>query len=180
MLGSIPIVDATYASDDGESAKECDDPARFWRDGSPEFPHHAPFVFVDDWKNMPAAISKYLAHTSLDQRFAQLADYRTALEDYLRAIPLSTERSLNDVVLSAQSTCAETPFTDAQTAQVLDVAGDYYTTNWFYGHVDSPGSPGIGCTQYPEIYAKWPEVGAYCFDARCAPPLVFDFRCSFD
>ena len=39
-VGAIPVVDATYATDGGESAKGCDDPARFWRDGE-----KAPAVF---------------------------------------------------------------------------------------------------------------------------------------
>ncbi|KAK7239778.1 hypothetical protein SO694_00029116 [Aureococcus anophagefferens] len=54
-VGAIPVVDATYATDGGESAKGCDDPARFWRDGGGGFDRGAPFVFVKDWDNLAEA-----------------------------------------------------------------------------------------------------------------------------
>ncbi|KAH8050548.1 hypothetical protein JL721_11372 [Aureococcus anophagefferens] len=71
-VGAIPVVDATYATDGGESAKGCDDPARFWRDGGGGFDRGAPFVFVKDWDNLAEALEGFGA---ADDALAAVASY---------------------------------------------------------------------------------------------------------
>lgn len=177
MLGSIPIVDATYESDGGESAKNCEDPAKFWRDGSDEFPRPAPFLFVDDWAHAPSEIRKgFENHTSWIE---ELEDYRKALFDHLRQLPLQLKRRIELRLEPSPSSCSSTQLAQSEITDILLDAREYYSTDWFFGFKDSPGNSGVGCTTYPEIFQEWPEGGSYCFDSRCAPPLVKDFTCTF-
>jgi len=98
MLGAVPVVDATYSTKDGAfSTKGCRDPAAFWRAGSPDFPRAAPFLFVERWRDLPALLEPFANdETLLAQRLSDLQDYRVALEQHLRTLPLSLKRHLDD------------------------------------------------------------------------------------
>jgi len=193
MLGSIPVVDATYETADGNSStKGCADPAKFWRHGDEEFPVGAPFVFVERWRDLPKLLEPFANDDALLQRrLDDLQDYRRRLEDHLRDLPLALKRRLDaerfaqeqantTTTLQVYSTCDTTPFDDADKAHILHEARAYYADrHWYEHYADSPGAPGIGCTKYPEIRDMYPEMGAACYDPACAPNLVKDFSCRF-
>ena len=197
MLGSIPVVDASYNSQDGDlSTKGCEDPAKFWRSGDEEFPLKAPFVFVDRWQDLPRLLEPFANNeTMLTKRLADLRDYRVALETHLKTLPLALKRHLDDADKNAAanaflrgtsvsprlySTCDTTPWSDADRSRILDDARAYYSNpDWLTNYDDSPGAPGIGCSKYSEIRDMFPELGAACFDEACVPSLVKDFSCRF-
>lgn len=178
MLGAIPVVDATYASDDGLSAKNCDDPARFWRDGSPEFPHRAPVVFVQDWARLPDILDEFVANSTLEQLVHNLAAYVADLQDHLRSLPLNLRRRIDNDEAPPPTACAEHALDKDERERLIQAARDYYATDWYNYYADSAGMPGIGCSKFPEILVRWPESGAQCFSSDCTPPLVADFDCS--
>ena len=103
MLGSIPVVDATYLTADGHaSTKGCDDPAKFWRYGDSDFATAAPFIFVERWRDLPDLLEPFANNaTLLTDRLTDLQNYRLALEDHLRNLPLALKRHLDKVTMDA-------------------------------------------------------------------------------
>ena len=169
-LGAIPVVDATYETDEGLSAKGCENPAQFWRNGSASFAKNAPFVFVKNWTNLP----ENLATFDVDKAQQHLATYRESLEIYLRSLVLPGERLL------PRSVCEETPFSTADRSRLLDDAADYYQdATWFTAHRDKPDTPGATCGHNVSTEMLGVDIGVNCFDKRCAPPHLRSFHCAF-
>lgn len=179
-LGAVPVIDATYSTDNQVSAKGCKDPAKFWREGSPDFPHGAPFVFVDDWTQLPRALEPLITDPGkYSQRLLEMSNYRRALEAHLRSIAI--DQPAHNV---RTSTCREIPLDDAAKAHLLNAVKDYYTqgdtpTSWFDLHVDSPSTPGATCGSQFATEMTGVDMGALCFDAACAPPQVLKLDCYF-
>ncbi|KAJ8599147.1 hypothetical protein CTAYLR_008285 [Chrysophaeum taylorii] len=177
-LGAVPVIDATYNTDAGASAKGCEDPARFWRDGTADFPHKAPFVFVDKWDDLPVELEKAGAVdlSRFRRRLEAMADYRTRLEAYLRDLAILPWTKPN-------TTCVETPFSSDDRRSVLESVARYYEprgpnpTAWFDDHRDSPRTPGATCSSGISTEMTDVDIGALCFDPACAPPLVKSFEC---
>lgn len=171
LQGTVPIVDATYLTD-GISMKGCADPARFWRHGSDAFPHPAPFVFIDDWHDLPDKLERALDHLDMDA----LHKYKNDLISYLRDTTLGYIKAAQQSPASSSSTCKTTPLNATEHRAQIANAAAYYETDWFASFPDSPELPGSGCTtKYYTDGRK--QHGALCFDAACAPPLVSSFRC---
>ncbi|KAJ8602662.1 hypothetical protein CTAYLR_004112 [Chrysophaeum taylorii] len=176
LRGTIPIVDETYLAD-GISQKGCGDAARFWREGSPEFPHPAPFVFVRKWADLPSAILEAgaLDNNLLEARVAAVRDYKQKLFSHLRSSTL-------DAIQTAQrapgtSRCTTTPLNQSQAHHILRDAKEYYRDpEWFDHFTDAPTWPGSGCTT--KYYTDGRKThGAMCFDPACAPPTISSFDC---
>lgn len=172
-LGTIPIIDATYESDDGVSAKGCEDPAEFWRNGSEEFPRKAPFVFVSDWADLPKALSE----VDVEKTLEEMRDYRDALESHLRDAVFSRGRTP-----PFETACATEPLDEGDRAILRGQAVSYYAqgptpTSWFDLHKDRQETPGATCASYVSTEMTGVDIGALCFDAACAPPLVKEFIC---
>lgn len=186
LKGAVPIVDATYASDRGASAKGCDDPAAFWRDGVPGALQPAPFVFVDSWPHLPDALRAFGAanRTQLAARLRAVQEYRDKLEAYLRG-------SILDLVENRRrdppppTTCTTTLLTPVQRAAQLAAQRDYYNSDWYESFVDKPSYPTGACTTRFHTHDDHihgapivPRYGAQCFHPACAPSLVHAFDCS--
>ena len=172
-VGAIPVVDATYATDGGESAKGCDDPARFWRDGGGGFDRGAPFVFVKDWDNLAEALEGFGAADDavLETRLADLDAYRSALEDHLRAVLLARPPA------KTRTACAAAPLSAADERDQLAAVASYYARDWYGDHADSPAVPGATCGTTLPTEMEGVDLGMLCFDAACAPPSVAAFEC---
>ena len=172
-VGAIPVVDATYATDGGESAKGCDDPARFWRDGGGGFDRGAPFVFVKDWGNLAEALEGFGAADDavLETRLADLDAYRSALEDHLRAVLLARPPA------KTRTACAAAPLSAADERDQLAAVASYYARDWYGDHADSPAVPGATCGTTLPTEMEGVDLGMLCFDAACAPPSVAAFEC---
>jgi len=169
-LGAVPIIDATYLSDGGLSAKGCADPARFWREGSADFPHAAPFVFVKDWTELPAQLA------SFDLSFDALRRYKSKLEAYLLQAAVRSDDDDDDT--APATTCRETPLSDDERDRLRAQAADYYRNpHWLSGHRDTADVPGATCLHNASTEMAHLDMGAPCFDPRCAPPLVEAFDC---
>lgn len=175
-LGVIPVIDATYESDDGVSAKGCQDPAEFWRNGSKDFPRKAPFVFVADWADLPRALSEVDVAKSLED----LRDYRNALESHLRdtVYQFPNERSSSP----RETECDSEPLDERDRTELLEKAASYYSqgptpTSWFDLHKDLQVTPGATCASYVSTEMTGIDIGALCFDSACAPPQVKRFSC---
>ena len=183
LRGAIPIVDATYLTDGGLSSKGCRNPAKFWREGTDDFPYAAPFVFVETWDTLPTLLrdivldSKDRLNTvAINRRLADVREYRDRLVSYLRNSTLTAVLDARHTKVRTQ--CVETPLDAPAKKQLLVDAADYYSAdpNWFTAFHDSPAYPGSGCTT--KYYTDGRKThGAMCFDPRCAPPTVADFRC---
>jgi len=176
LQGSIPVVDATYETD-ASSAKGCSDPAKFWREGDANFPRPAPFVFVDQWNDLPTALldAGALDRARLDERLKAVAAYRQDLLVYLRTTTLAAVmRAQHD---PPSTTCAAVLNNASTTADLVAQAAAYYgDAAWFDDFPDSPTYPGSGCTT--KYYTDGRKThGALCFDAQCAPPTVHAFNC---
>ncbi|KAJ1457465.1 hypothetical protein M885DRAFT_426354, partial [Pelagophyceae sp. CCMP2097] len=173
LLGTIPVVDATYHKDPA-SKKGCGDPARFWRSGSADFPHAAPFVFVERWDDLPAQLDLAGAAdpSALQRRLDDVAAYRARLEAHLRGIVLGAPAARPPVE------CATTPLSDDERKRYNDGVRAYYADpDWFDGNNDLGSVPGATCTSRFHTKAFGEDIGAPCFDAACAPPRVAAFRC---
>ncbi|KAH8097216.1 hypothetical protein JL720_98 [Aureococcus anophagefferens] len=168
-----PVVDATYVTDGGESAKGCDDPARFWRDGGGGFDRGAPFVFVKDWDNLAEALEGFGAADDavLETRLADLDAYRAALEDHLRAVLLARPPA------KTRTACAAAPLSAADERDQLAAVASYYARDWYGDHADSPAVPGATCGTTLPTEMEGVDLGMLCFDAACAPPSVAAFEC---
>ncbi|KAJ8602421.1 hypothetical protein CTAYLR_001225 [Chrysophaeum taylorii] len=192
LRGAIPVVDATYKSDGGASAKGCGDAARFWRDGA-EGIGGAPFVFVEDWTDLPDLLRAAGATnaTQLQKRLDAVQAYRDELERYLRTsildLVLARQRNQDLTTRGTQTRCETTPLSSAQVRAQRDAQKAYYDSDWLNDFVDKPSLPTGACTtQYHTHFTKTsdipviPSAGPHapCFDAACAPPLVGSFACA--
>lgn len=180
LRGEIPVVDVTYRTDGGASAKGCEDPAGFWQRGDPDsFPYAAPFVFVDDWADLPSLLANFGAtnDTALAERFAALSLYRTRLLAHLysRIVDAAIVTSASP---SNPTACTTIPLSRAQELQNIRLAEQYYgdSTKWAESFVDSPELPGAGCTLHFEGKSGQ-STNALCFSPACVPSKVSDFRC---
>lgn len=187
--GSVPIVDATYLSDDGASAKGCGDAAAFWRDGVPGQLRGAPFVFVDRWERLPDLLRSYGAtnRTLMKARLDDLQKYRDELETYLRGgmIGFAVARQHDfGGKKTRKSTCRTTPLTKQQVRNQIQAENDYYESDWYDSFVDRPTYPTGACTTTFHTHGDHiegppiiPRYGAPCFDPVCVPSTVQAFEC---
>jgi len=174
-LGTVPIVDTTYMTDGGVSAKGCDDPATFWRFGRSDFPHPAPFIFVDDWNQLPTLLTELISDfpNNFNHRLELMAQYKSKLESYLRSIVLPSAHEEHH----QPTTCTETPLDTDDHARLLAAAANYYSVHWYDHHKDKPDVPGATCLHNITTDMYGVDIGAPCFDAACAPPLIKQFEC---
>ncbi|KAH8059547.1 hypothetical protein JL721_9288 [Aureococcus anophagefferens] len=185
LTGAIPVVDATYRSDGGVSAKGCGDAAAFWQRGVDGAIRGAPFVFVDDWADLPKQLEAFGA-TDSEKLRAKLADvqaYRDEVEAYLRGslLGLAADRS----AAAATTACATTPLAPGDRDGQLAAEAAYYGRDWYGSFVDTSALYTSGCSQTmhtqpgpdgtPEVIA---QKYAHCYDAACAPPSVAAFSCA--
>ena len=185
LTGAIPVVDATYRSDGGVSAKGCGDAAAFWQFGQGTRMRGAPFVFVDAWDDLPAALAAFGAGDAaqLRTRLADVQGYRDDLETYLRTSLVGLAEA--QAAAPASTTCETVPLSAAdRRAQVADEA-DYYASDWYGAFVDSQALYTSGCSQ--DMHTVFdshnkPKVAnqkyAHCYDAACAPPNAAAFECA--
>jgi len=137
----------------------------------------APFVFVEDWADLPKALEAFGAADpdTRAERLAAVATYRRQLETYLRDATLDAVLAARDPA-RPRTTCHTAPLAPATEAAQLDAMATYYTGDWYGAFEDSPAFPGSGCTTaYVTDGRK--QHGAFCFDAACAPPDVGGFSC---
>ncbi|KAH8063883.1 hypothetical protein JL720_13041 [Aureococcus anophagefferens] len=166
-VGAIPS--STRRARTAASAKGCDDPARFWRDGGGGFDRGAPFVFVKDWDNLAEALEGRRGRRRRLETRADLDAYRAALEDHLRAVLLARPPA------KTRTACAAAPLS----------AADGATSS-------RPSPPTAGLVRRPRRLARRAgrdlrhdpahgdggvDLGMLCFDAACAPPSVAAFEC---
>lgn len=180
MRGQIPIVDQTYKTHPS-SSKGCDDPAGFWRLGDDsDFPHAAPFVFVDDWAQLPSLLRDLASNdTKLDENLEALARYKTRLFAYLRD-------KILDAALDAQrsppsSNCTTIQLSSMQRDRQTREAAQYYgdsSTDWADQYRDDASLPGAGCTRVFQGRNHSLSPYALCFAPQCVPPQVDSFECS--
>mmetsp|Transcript_16078 Transcript_16078/g.24130 ORF Transcript_16078/g.24130 Transcript_16078/m.24130 type:complete len:634 (-) Transcript_16078:254-2155(-) len=183
LLRNIPVVDETYVTDGGRSAKGCRDPAKLFRDGFEQLiPGYAttstapapaaPFAFVQAWEDLPNVLSQF---DDLDAQLDKVSDYANQLGAYLRTIVLDYQPATDDSYLQGGTQCTETPLDEYELAEIFEKAQAYYANpDWFDSFVDSPSIPTNACTKEESYVSS----GALCFSADCAPRLISDFTCS--
>uniref|UniRef100_A0A7S3K7B1 Exostosin GT47 domain-containing protein n=1 Tax=Aureoumbra lagunensis TaxID=44058 RepID=A0A7S3K7B1_9STRA len=179
MLNSIPIVHLD------SSGTACQDPFAFWLEGTQDFKHEAPFIFVQDMKTLSQLLQPYAENPAkLNRLYTDLAAYRNNLEQYLATLPLHLSRS----ILSQQkhetqpakmiSTCSTLPLTSEESADLNHHALTYYANpNWLYS---SPQLLRCSASRVSSQFSSDSHVvPLLCFSHLCAPPLVQSFTCSF-
>ena len=171
LRGAVPIVDQTYATDGGLSAKGCADPASAWRD--------APFVFVQDWAELPSQLEDFLKRDT--DYIADVRSYRETLEDHLRENLV--DASLQQKNASSTTSCHTEEWTPDEMDSLVDAAASYYAEDW-WDTSDSPGYFAAGCghayrtnfdLQGKSIIPIQRKM--HCYAADCAFPLVKSFSC---
>jgi hypothetical protein len=173
-FGAIPVVDETYKTDGGVSAKGCVDPASAWRNIAADT-----FVFVDDWPRLPETL---IANDALDveKRSARVA----RLHGVLRRVADDAREAIIRPPSHEKTVCTTVDLSDDQRQQLVQQAYDYYTQPapegapaggmpWFDAFVDNPALPGNVCGS-KDLGAS---EGALCFDAACALPTAASFSC---
>jgi len=185
LLGAVPVVDATYASDRGASAKGCGDAARFWRDGVPGRLRGAPFVFIHRWDDLPDALRAAGADDpdALRRRLDDVQAYRDELEAFLRTSLLDLVRHRQDHP-APRSTCRTAQLDQTLRDAQIDAEQAYYTSDWFHAFLDLPSFPTGACTTAFHTHADHvvgppiiPRYGVPCFDPVCVPSFVRSFDC---
>ena len=174
--GAIPVVDQTYKTDGGVSAKGCEDSALAWRNVAADT-----FVFVDDWPQLPATL---VANDALDveKRSARVA----RLHGVLRRVADDARDAILTPPKNAKTVCETVPLFDSQLQQLVQQAYDYYTQPapegapyggmpWFDAFVENPALPTNTCGA-KDLSASG---GAKCFDEACALPSAGSFDCKF-
>jgi hypothetical protein len=171
LRGAVPVVDGTYATDGGLSAKGCSDPAAAWRD--------APFVFVSDWAELPSKLEEFLKRDT--DYMGAVRSYRKTLEDHLRENLI--DASLQQKNASSTTSCHTEEWTPGEMDTLVDAAASYYAGDW-WATSDSPGFYAAGCghayrtnfdLQGKSIIPIQRKM--HCYDADCAFPLVKSFNC---
>ncbi|KAJ8601069.1 hypothetical protein CTAYLR_004508 [Chrysophaeum taylorii] len=133
LLGSIPVVDATFETDDGASAKGCYDPAVFYRDGDARvFPHVAPVVLVKNWADLPSALANAKKFSP-----SEVVDYVANLMTYARNAVL--DFSFGEWRHTQKTTCRDINLAPEDKAFQVSEATSYYGDDeWFDKYVDTP------------------------------------------
>ena len=173
-FGAIPVVDETYKTDNGVSAKGCKDPALRWREVATDT-----FVFVDDWTKLPETLIQNDA-LDVEKRAARVA----RLHSVLRRVADDAREAILTPTKNGKTVCTTVDLSDDQLQQLVQQAYDYYTQPapegapaggmpWFDAFVDNPALPGNVCGS-KDLGAS---EGALCFDAACALPTAASFSC---
>ena len=173
-FGAIPVVDETYKTDGGVSAKGCVDPASAWRTIAADT-----FVFVADWPELPATLIENDA-LDVEKRAARVA----RLHGVLRRVADDARDAILAPPSHEKTVCATTPLFDDELQQLVQQAYDYYTQPapegapyggmpWFDAFVDNPSLPTNTCGSKDLSAAN----GAKCFDEACALPSAASFDC---
>ena len=171
LRGAVPIVDQTYMTDGGLSAKGCADPAAAWRG--------APFVFVSDWSELPSQLEEFLKRDT--DYIGAVRSYRETLEDHLRENLI--DASLQQKNASTSTSCHTEEWTPDEMDSLVDAAASYYAEDW-WDTSDSPGYYAAGCghayrtnfdLQGKSIVPIQRKM--HCYAADCAFPLVKRFDC---
>ena len=173
-FGAIPVVDETYKTDGGVSAKGCVDPASAWRNIAADT-----FVFVDDWSKLPETLIQNDA-LDVEKRAARVA----RLHGILRRVADDAREAIIRPPSHEKTVCTTVPLSDDQLEQLVQGAYDYYTQPapegapaggmpWFDAFVDNPALPGNVCGS-KDLGAS---EGALCFDEACALPTAASFSC---
>ena len=171
LRGAVPIVDETYATDGGLSAKGCSDPAAAWRD--------APFVFVQDWAELPSQLEAFLKRDT--DYIGAVRSYRETLEDHLRENLINA--SLQQKNVSSTTSCHTEEWAPDEMDSLVDAAAAYYSKDW-WATEDSPGFYAAGCghayrtnfdLQGNSIIPVQRKM--HCYASACAFPLVKAFAC---
>ncbi len=171
LRGSVPIVDQTYMTDGGLSAKGCADPAAAWRG--------APFVFVQDWAELPSQLEDFLKRDN--DYIGAVRSYRETLEDHLRETLI--DASLQQKNASSTTSCHAEEWAHGEMDTLVDAAAAYYSKDW-WATEDSPGYFAAGCghayrtnfdLQGKSIVPVQRKM--HCYAADCAFPLVKAFAC---
>ena len=181
LQGSIPVVDATYVSDGGASAKGCDNAAAFWRHGGGAFQQGAPFIFVEEWRDLPRLLRDALANVK--DRLDAVETYRDDLERYLRGAIL--DGALDRQHTTPSSSCRTDPLSEAALESQIILQAAYYRSNWVQAFRDVATLPTAGCSTdfHPHFMSHnptpmlMPHAGIQCYAPACAPPLVGAFSC---
>ena len=175
-FGAIPVVDQTYKTDGGVSAKGCVDPASAWRNIAADT-----FVFVDDWPQLPATLIENDA-LDVEKRAARVS----RLHGVLRRVADDARDAILTPPKNAKTVCETVPLFDTQLQQLVQQAYDYYTQPapegapfggmpWFDAFVENPALPTNTCGA-KDLSASG---GAKCFDEACALPSAGSFDCKF-
>ena len=173
-FGAIPVVDQTYKTDGGVSAKGCVDPASAWRNIAADT-----FVFVDDWSKLPETLIQNDA-LDVEKRAARVS----RLHGILRRVADDARDAILTPPKNAKTVCETVDLSDDQLQQLVQRAYDYYTQPapegapaggmpWFDAFVDNPALPGNVCGS-KDLGAS---EGALCFDEACALPTAASFSC---
>jgi len=173
-FGAIPVVDETYKTDGGVSAKGCVDPASAWRNIAADT-----FVFVDDWSKLPETLIQNDA-LDVEKRAARVS----RLHGILRRVADDARDAILTPPKNAKTVCTTVDLSDDQLQQLVQGAYDYYTQPapegapaggmpWFDAFVDNPALPGNVCGS-KDLGAS---EGALCFDEACALPTAAAFSC---
>ena len=171
LRGAVPIVDQTYMTDGGLSAKGCADPASAWRD--------APFVFVREWSELPSQLEEFLKRDT--DYIGAVRSYRETLEDHLRENLV--DASLQQKNASSTTSCHTEEWTPDEMDSLVDAAASYYAEDW-WDTSDSPGYFAAGCghayrtnfdLQGNSIIPIQRKM--HCYASDCAFPLVKAFAC---
>ena len=140
------MVDQTYKTDGGVSAKGCVDPASAWRTIAADT-----FVFVADWPKLPATLIENDA-LDVEKRAARVA----RLHGVLRRVADDARDAILTPPKNAKTVCATVPLFDDELQQLVQQAYDYYTQPapagapyggmpWFDAFVDNPALPTNTC-----------------------------------
>ena len=175
-FGAIPVVDQTYKTDGGVSAKGCVDPASAWRNIAADT-----FVFVDDWSKLPETLIQNDA-LDVEKRAARVS----RLHGILRRVADDARAAILAPPKNAKTVCETVPLFDSQLQQLVQQAYDYYTQPapegapyggmpWFDAFVENPALPTNTCGA-KDLSASG---GAKCFDEACALPSAGSFDCKF-
>ena len=178
-LNAVPVVDKTYSTDGGRSAKGCADPASFWESG---LDAESPAVFVSDWAQLAPTLTKAgaLDADQRDERVARVQPYLRSLADALRSTLLG-----GHLADRPRTSCVAAPVAPAQRSADLAAAAAYYDQQppagvadssgpyWFDGFVDNPSLPSPNCDPKGVTGAS----ALFCFDSACVPPSASSFEC---
>ena len=171
LRGAVPIVDQTYVTDGGLSAKGCADPASAWRG--------APFVFVSDWAELPSQLEEFLKRDT--DYIGAVRSYRETLEDHLRENIVAAAQHQKNA--STTTSCHTEDWSSDEMDSLIDAAASYYKGDWWDAE-DSPGYYAAGCghayrtnfdLQGKSIVPVQRKM--HCYAADCAFPLVKRFDC---
>ena len=177
LLNSVPVVDATFETDGGDSSKGCDgDASLFWRRVD-EKAGGETFVFVENWHKLPETLREAgaLDPAKRAKRVAALRRTARVLAETIRD-PVMTF-SLQDNGSRLQD-CRSLP--NSHRAADLDRKAAYYSRQgdgpapWFDAYNEPPSDISNKCSkkQIPNLRSD-----LVCFDPDCLVPSADAFVC---